>query len=233
VQGIKSNIGKSPGRFLRLCGSAEQEGGWKGDRSNAVAIDKVSNCFRAARRNLAQEISSSGSLASTDDSPQEDCQQEGQLACLPAASVTTTSTTPHTTSVGVSLLKDAPSPFYSIHAAAASHSSLIIGAGQHAVSGMLWTPPPSCQQRTTIRTELLEEPRHSEKGINKESSLDDRPAAAAARLTHCQYFLPDQGSRSGNDSDKLNTHNSAMKECSQSFALPLKNPVLFPAAEGL
>ena len=51
VQGIKSNNGKLPGRFLRLCGSTEQEG-WK-EVSDAVAIDKVSHIFRA-RRNLAR-----------------------------------------------------------------------------------------------------------------------------------------------------------------------------------
>jgi hypothetical protein len=70
VHGIKSNHGKLPGRFLRLCaGSAtEQEGcSWMEVR-DAVAIDKVSHCFRA-RRNLAPEILSSscsggGSLVS-------------------------------------------------------------------------------------------------------------------------------------------------------------------------
>jgi hypothetical protein len=50
VQGIKSNNGKFPGRFLRLCGSTEQQG-WK-QVSDAVAIDKVSHCFRARRKNL-------------------------------------------------------------------------------------------------------------------------------------------------------------------------------------
>jgi hypothetical protein len=57
VQGVKSKIGKLPGRFLWLCGSAEQ-GEWK-EVSETVAIDKVSNIFHA-RRNLTQKISSSG-----------------------------------------------------------------------------------------------------------------------------------------------------------------------------
>jgi hypothetical protein len=58
VQGIKSNIGKLPGRFLRFCESAEQEG-WS-EVSDAAAIDKVSHCFRA-RKNLVPEMSSSSS----------------------------------------------------------------------------------------------------------------------------------------------------------------------------
>jgi hypothetical protein len=57
VQGVKLKIGKLPGRFLRICGSAEEEG-WQ-EVSNAVAIDKVSHIFRA-RRNRAQKSSSSG-----------------------------------------------------------------------------------------------------------------------------------------------------------------------------
>jgi hypothetical protein len=68
VQGIKSNHGKLPGRFLRLCESAEQDAEddyeWT-EASDEVAIDKVSHCFRA-RRNLAPEkIASSGSLERT------------------------------------------------------------------------------------------------------------------------------------------------------------------------
>jgi hypothetical protein len=62
VQGIKSNSGngKLPGRFLRLCESAErEEEGWCWKEvSDAVASDKVNYCFRA-RRNLAPEMSSS------------------------------------------------------------------------------------------------------------------------------------------------------------------------------
>jgi hypothetical protein len=63
VQGIKSNHGKLPGRFLRPCESGrEQEddpAGWT-EVSDSIAIDKVSHCFRA-RRHLARaaEISSS------------------------------------------------------------------------------------------------------------------------------------------------------------------------------
>jgi hypothetical protein len=56
VQGIKCNVGKLPGRFLRFCESAE-EVGWR-EVSDAASIDKVSHCFRA-RRNLGPEISSS------------------------------------------------------------------------------------------------------------------------------------------------------------------------------
>ena len=57
VQGIKSNIGKLPGRFLRFCESAEQEGGWR-EVSDAAAIDKVRHCFRA-RKNMGPGVSSS------------------------------------------------------------------------------------------------------------------------------------------------------------------------------
>lgn len=58
VQGLKSNTGKLPGRFLRFCDeSAEEQEGWT-EVSNAEAIDKVSHCFRA-RRNLAPGMSSS------------------------------------------------------------------------------------------------------------------------------------------------------------------------------
>jgi hypothetical protein len=213
VQSIKSNNGKLPGRFLRLCGSAEQEG-WK-EVSDAVAIDKVSHIFRA-RRNLAQESSSSGSLlakrmreisAVADDFSRpaekysfittpttlgprpllfdpQNCQQEGQSA-RPPASVTTTS-----------------SFHYAIHAA--SNSSLIIGAGQHASSDMImWTPP--CHEKTSTVELVPEKSCNGEKEIKKELSLDDR-AAAAPRLTHYHYYFPeDQGlSGSANNGDKNN-----------------------------
>jgi hypothetical protein len=62
VQGIKSSIGKLPGRFLRFCESAEQAG-WR-EVSDAAAIDKVSHCFRA-RKNLGPEPSSSFSGGSS------------------------------------------------------------------------------------------------------------------------------------------------------------------------
>jgi hypothetical protein len=53
VQGLKSKIGKLPGRFL-LREIAEE--GWK-EVSDNDAIDKVSHCFRA-RRKSTQEMSS-------------------------------------------------------------------------------------------------------------------------------------------------------------------------------
>jgi hypothetical protein len=60
VQGIKSNNGKLPGRFLRPRESEDQEEehGWE-EATDKVAIDKVSHCFRA-RRSLAPEKASSG-----------------------------------------------------------------------------------------------------------------------------------------------------------------------------
>lgn len=65
VQGIKSNNGKLPGRFLRRCGgdSSRRGGtqgkeGWK-EVSDHVAIDKVSHCFRARKTCLAQRTFSS------------------------------------------------------------------------------------------------------------------------------------------------------------------------------
>jgi hypothetical protein len=222
VQGIKSKIGKLPGRFLRLCGSAEQ-GEWK-EVSNAIAIDKVSHIFRA-RRNLAQKSSSSGSLArmpeisavAADDflsnhekyafttptnmlgpplllSNLQDCQHERQPA-RPPTSVPTTNIPLPTSVVMLSPLKN-------MHYAARK-SSYSIGA---LLSGdMMWTPPPY-QRRT--RPDLLQEPCHGEKGINDGlSSLEDR-AAAPPRSTHYQdYYFPDQqhGSRSGNDGDVNST----------------------------
>jgi hypothetical protein len=221
VQGIKSKIGKLPGRFLRLSGSAEQ-GEWK-EVSNAVAIDKVSHIFRA-RRNLAQKSSSSStSLARTmetsavaaDDishnekhafttptnllgprlllSNLQDCQHGRQPACPPASVASTSSPLP----TSVVML----SPLKNMHYAARRKSSYSIGA---LLSGdMMWTPPPY-QRRT--RPELLQEPCHGEKGINDGlSSLEDR-AAAPPRSTHYQdYYFPDHGSRIGNDGDGRNS----------------------------
>ena len=75
VQGIKSNHGKLPGRFLRPCESGlEREydpAGWK-EATDNVAIDKVSHCFRA-RRHLGpeQSLSLSGSLDRTSASAAE------------------------------------------------------------------------------------------------------------------------------------------------------------------
>jgi hypothetical protein len=213
VQGIKSKIGKLPGRFLRLCGSAEQ-GEWK-EVSNAVAIDKVSHIFRA-RRNLAQKSSSSGSLArmlessavANDISQREkydfttptnllgphlllsnlqDCQHGGQQA-RPPASVATTSS-PLTAGVVMS-------PLETMHNAASSNSSFIIGAFSE---DMMWAPP--YQRRT--RHELLHEPCSDEKGSNDDLSSEDRAAAPPRLILHYQnYYFPDQSSRSGNDGEE-------------------------------
>jgi hypothetical protein len=215
VQSIKSKNGKLPGRFLRLCGSAEQ-GEWT-EVSNAVAIDKVSHIFRA-RRNRAQKSSSSftslarmletSAVAADDISHHEkhafttptnllgprlllsnlqDCQHGGQPARSPASVATTSS--PLTTSVVMSPLK-------TMHYAA-SNSSFITGALLLS-EDMMWTPPPY-QRRT--RPEFLQEPCHGEMGNNDDLSSEDR-AAAPPRLTHYQdYYFSDQGTRSGNDGD--------------------------------
>jgi hypothetical protein len=218
VQGIKSKSGKLPGRFLRLCGSADEQGGWQ-EVSNAVAIDKVSHIFRA-RRNLAEKSSSSRSLprmpeisAVADDLLQrekhafttptnllgprlllsnfQDCQHGGQPARPPASVATTSSHL--TTSVAMSPLKR------TMHNAAINSSS-IIGAFSE---DMMWTPPP-CQRRT--RPDLLQEPCHGEKDINDDLSSEDRAAAPPGLLTHYQdYYFPDQSSRSGNDGDENST----------------------------
>jgi hypothetical protein len=189
VEGIKSKIGKLPGRFLRLCGSAEQ-GEWK-EVSNAVAIDKVSHIFRA-RRNLAQKSSSSGSLArmletsavAADDivhhekyafttptnlleprlllSNLQDRQHGGQPAARPSASVATISC-PLAASVVMSPLLE------TMHNAGGSNSTSIIGAASS--EDMMWAP--THQRRT--RPELLQEPCYSQ-----HVGLPARPTASVA-----------------------------------------------------
>ena len=75
VQGIKSNSGKLPGRFLQPCeGGPEREddpAGWK-EATDNVAIDKVSHCFRARRHVAAEKsLSLSSSLERTSASGAE------------------------------------------------------------------------------------------------------------------------------------------------------------------
>jgi hypothetical protein len=217
VQGIKSKIGKLPGQFLWLCGSAEQ-GEWK-EVSNTVAIDKVSHIFRA-RRNLSQKSSSSGgpvrmletSAVAADGTSHhqkhafttptnlpwprlllsnlQDCQHGGQPA-RPAASVAAAASSPPAASVAMP-----PPPLETMHDAARK-SSYSIGA---LLSGdtTMWTPPP-CQRRT--RPNLLQESCHGEKGINDALSSEDRAAAPPRPTHHQDHCFPDHGSRSGNDGD--------------------------------
>jgi hypothetical protein len=180
VQGIKSKIGKLPGRFLRLCGSAEQ-GEWK-EVGDAVAIDKVSHIFRA-RRNLAQKSSPPGSLARmletsalADDishrekydayttptnlleprlllSNLQDCQHEQGQPARPPAGVATIGC-PLATSVLML-------PLETMHNAASNSS--FIGGGAFPEDMRMWTPP---YQRRTRPDLLQEEPCHGEEGIS-------------------------------------------------------------------